>query len=164
MNERARRQDILDARTAELAGRQPLSIEPAGEPVCVVRVGREVCAVPIDRIRAVIDAVPVVPLPGRHPDVRGLCHAQGRFHAVVDLARLAGRSADGAGAPVHFLLLRSTPRVALATERVIGTGQAIDAGADEPGSVRIPGLADVAVRLDLDALLAPLFPKFAFGA
>ncbi|WP_181703959.1 chemotaxis protein CheW [Chthonobacter albigriseus] len=165
MTEDARRRRILDARTAELSGRQPLQTDAPGQGACAVSVGGEVFAIPIDRVRAVIEPMRVVPLPGGHPLVSGLGHAWGRFHAVVELAALLGLSpAERKAGEGHVVILRHEPPVALTVERVLGTGTAVPISPDDPLSVRLPGLADAAALVDLEALLAPLFIPASPGA
>lgn len=54
----------------------------------LVRAGDFVCALPLGSVRRVIRALPVQPLPGAAPELRGLSEFAGEPLPVLDLARL----------------------------------------------------------------------------
>jgi chemotaxis signal transduction protein len=55
----------------------------------LVRAGEYVCALPLAAVRRVLRALPVHPLPGAAPELRGLAEFGGDPLPVLDLARLA---------------------------------------------------------------------------
>jgi chemotaxis signal transduction protein len=63
----------------------------------LVRAGATVCALPLAAVRQVVRALPVHPLPGSAPELRGLAEFGGEPLPVLDLARLV--AAEPAGAP-----------------------------------------------------------------
>jgi chemotaxis signal transduction protein len=65
----------------------------------LVRAGEYVCALPLAAVRRVVRALPLHPLPGSAPELRGLAEFGGDPLPVLDLARLA-RAPQGAN-PVH---------------------------------------------------------------
>lgn len=54
----------------------------------LVRAGELVCALPLGAVRRVVRALPVYPLPGAAPELRGLAEFAGEPMPVLDLARL----------------------------------------------------------------------------
>ncbi len=75
--------------------------EPQGETVrgeathLLVRAGEYVCALPLAAVRRVMRALPLYPLPGAAPELKGLAEFSGDPLPVLDLARLA-RAPQGA--------------------------------------------------------------------
>jgi purine-binding chemotaxis protein CheW len=65
----------------------------------LVRAGEYVCALPLSAVRRVVRALPLHPLPGSAPELRGLAEFGGDPLPVLDLARLA-RAPQGAN-PAH---------------------------------------------------------------
>jgi chemotaxis signal transduction protein len=65
---------------------------PAGAPRrgshLLVRAGDYVCALPLHSVRRVMRALPIQPLPGASPELRGLAEFAGEPLPVLDLARL----------------------------------------------------------------------------
>lgn len=56
----------------------------------LVRAGDYVCALPLAAVRRVVRALPIHPLPGAAPELKGLAEFGGEPLAVLDLARLVG--------------------------------------------------------------------------
>jgi chemotaxis signal transduction protein len=54
----------------------------------LVRAGEYVCALPLASVRRVVRALPLHPLPGAAPELKGLAEFGGEPLAVLDLARL----------------------------------------------------------------------------
>lgn len=54
----------------------------------LVRAGEFVCALPLTSVRRVVRALPLHPLPGAAPELKGLAEFGGEPLAVLDLARL----------------------------------------------------------------------------
>ena len=65
----------------------------------LVRAGDYVCALPLAGVRRVMRALPLHPLPGSAPELKGLAELAGEPLPVLDLARLA-RAPQGAN-PAH---------------------------------------------------------------
>jgi chemotaxis signal transduction protein len=61
----------------------------------LVRAGEYVCALPLGAVRRVLRALPLHPLPGSAPELKGLAELAGDPLPVLDLARLA-RAPQGA--------------------------------------------------------------------
>lgn len=64
----------------------------------LIRAGDRLCALPLERVRRVVRALPIHPLPGARPELLGLAEFAGEPLAVLDLARLIGAT-PGARAP-----------------------------------------------------------------
>ncbi len=56
----------------------------------LVETGDYLCALPVNRIRQVVRALPVHPLPGASPELLGLAEFTGEPIPVLDLGRLVG--------------------------------------------------------------------------
>ncbi|HQT94282.1 MAG: hypothetical protein B7Z68_06935 [Acidobacteria bacterium 21-70-11] len=56
----------------------------------LVETGEYLCALPINRVRQVVRALSVHPLPGASPELLGLAEFTGEPIPVLDLARLVG--------------------------------------------------------------------------
>ncbi len=54
----------------------------------LVRAGEYVCALPLGSVRRVVRALPLHPLPGSAPELKGLAEFGGEPLAVLDLSRL----------------------------------------------------------------------------
>ena len=61
----------------------------------LVRAGEYVCALPLSAVRQVLRSLPLHPLPGSAPELKGLAELAGDPLPVLDLARLA-RAPQGA--------------------------------------------------------------------
>jgi chemotaxis signal transduction protein len=64
----------------------------------LVRAGEYVCALPLAAVQRVLRALPLHPLPGSAPELKGLAEFGGDPLPVLDLARLA-RAPQGANPP-----------------------------------------------------------------
>jgi chemotaxis signal transduction protein len=86
------------AADAAAAGGAPLEMPAAARAEAthlLVRAGEYVCALPLAAVRRVLRALPVHPLPGAAPELKGLAEYAGDPLPVLDLARLA-RAPQGA--------------------------------------------------------------------
>lgn len=82
------------------------------------RVKTRCCALPIDHVVEVMRALPVEPLAGSPPFVRGVAIIRGVPVPVVDAAVLLGA---GDSHPTHFVTVKvDDRRVALAVDAVLG--------------------------------------------
>jgi purine-binding chemotaxis protein CheW len=171
----ARRQRLLDERTALLARRrQPAPLPADVFDVIICNAGRLACALPLDAVEEVLPFRPCVPVPAGPPALIGLYGRTGRAFSVIDLgAAMAGSRRAEMPAGGHFLVLRhAAPRLALWVERADGVGRArpLDAEADQPDAeytaryVRTVDGARVLALVDLDRLLATLVPSPTTGA
>lgn len=79
---------------------------PALQRCLLVQAGDRLCALPLGRVRRVVRALTVRPLPGSAPELLGLAEFGGEPLPVFDLASLVG-AAPGAGAasPVTVVVL-----------------------------------------------------------
>lgn len=79
---------------------------PALQRCLLVQAGDRLCALPLARVRRVVKALAVSPLPGSAPELLGLAEFGGEPLPVLDLASLVG-AAPGAGAalPVTVVVL-----------------------------------------------------------
>jgi chemotaxis signal transduction protein len=76
------------------------------ERCLLVRAGDRLCALPLSRVRRVVRALAVTPLPGAAPELLGLAEFGGEPLPVLDLARLVGALPDPAAAlPVTVVVL-----------------------------------------------------------
>lgn len=112
------------------------------EPRLLVwRAGGRRCAAGADGLEEIVPAGAITPVPGVPAPVMGLANVRGRVVTVVDGRRLVGVVPDTP--PAWLVLARVGARtVALAVDEV------------EDLAARLDGVQ----RLDLDRLLAPLFP------
>ena len=71
-----------------------------------MQAGQQLCAVPLARVRRVVRALPVSPLPGAAPELLGLADPLGNQRHDLDLALLVG-AAPGASAalPVTVVVM-----------------------------------------------------------
>jgi purine-binding chemotaxis protein CheW len=77
--------------------------QKSGELHLLVRAGADLCALPVHRIRRIVRELPVSPLPGAAPELRGLAEFGGEPMPVLDLVRLVG-AAPGAN-PTYPLIV-----------------------------------------------------------
>lgn len=100
-------------------------------------------ALPASRVRELIRAVAVEPLPGAPPIVEGIINVRGEVVPVVDLRRRLGLPAKPAAPADHLILAwAGTQTVALHVDRVIDLMRlAADRFEDLRGIV--PGLRDL---------------------
>jgi chemotaxis signal transduction protein len=76
----------------------------------LVQAGEQECALPLDRVRRVVRALQVHPLPGAAPALLGLAEYGGEPLPVLDLARLLGAPPTGAGATAVTVIVAVGPR------------------------------------------------------
>jgi len=100
------------------------------------------CAAPLDALREVVPAGGITPIPGAPEQVRGLANIRGRVVTVIDGRALVG--APAAAPPPWLVLVR------------VG-GRTLALGVDEVEDLVVDPTD--ARRLDLEGLLAPLFPE-----
>jgi len=126
------------------------------------RAGATRCAAPIERLREVLPALPLTPLPGAPPAVLGVANVRGTLVTVVDCRRLLGES-DRAVPDATVLVDLGGKAVGLAVDSVEDLVEVDDSDLAPPVA---DGSAGWAVRLDdgpparlldLDHLLEPLF-------
>jgi chemotaxis signal transduction protein len=75
----------------------------SGQRCLLVQAGDQECALPLERVRRVVRALPVHPLPGAAPALLGLAEYGGEPLPVLDLARLLA-VAPGGGARVTVIV------------------------------------------------------------
>lgn len=105
----------------------------------LVRAGDQECALPLARVRRVVRALHVHPLPGAAPELLGLAEYGGEPLPVLDLARLIGASPAGAGPAAVTVVVAVGPRgaaelVGLAADAALDIAEAPLAGL--PGADR----------------------------
>jgi purine-binding chemotaxis protein CheW len=91
----------------------------------LVRAGGQECALPLERVRRVVRALRVHPLPGAAPALLGLAEYGGEPLPVLDLARLIAAPEAGQRDPAVTVVVVAGPKEA--TETV---GLAADAALD----------------------------------
>jgi purine-binding chemotaxis protein CheW len=128
----------------------------------VWRAGAARFAAPLEVLREVVPSRAVTPIPGTPAPIRGLANVRGELITVVDGRSLVG--APDSGAPGALVLVRVGRRIVGlqvddAEDLVTVADDAFQSTADQRGwTVRLEGGTMVRV-LDLEALLAPLFPE-----
>lgn len=84
----------------------------------MVRTGAHTCALPLSGVMEIMRPLPVEPLAGAPPMVRGLSVIRGEPVPVLDLATMLG---ENGGSCTRFVTVRAgVRRVALAVELVLG--------------------------------------------
>jgi len=129
----------------------------------LVRAGEYVCALPLHAVRQVLRSLPLHPLPGSAPELRGLAEFAGDPLPVLDLARLA-RAPQGANPtfPVTVVAWAGPPGarelVGLAADAALDVAYlpaaAIVAAAGGPGGPGAPGAGGDGGLIAGDAWLA----------
>jgi chemotaxis signal transduction protein len=130
----------------------------------LVRAGEYVCALPLAAVRRVIRELPLHPLPGSAPELKGLAEFGGDPLPVLDLARLA-RAPQGANPTYPVTVIAwagaagSRELVGLAADAALEVAH-LEAADVVGGDGRLVAgevlLAGVVVRvIDLEALGAP---------
>jgi len=119
------------------------------------------CGAPIQRVARVLPHPPVTAIPDAPPAVLGVSNIEGKLVTVVDCRVLLGEPAPGPGA--ELVLVRvGTRTVGLAVDEVkdivVVADRALLPGRDGREWEADLGGGATATLLDLDALLAPLFP------
>jgi len=80
---------------ADTAAGQSGGVAPADDRYLLVQAGDEKCALPLDRVRRIVRALSVTPLPGASAELKGLAEFGGEPLTVLDFSRLLG-AAPGA--------------------------------------------------------------------
>jgi chemotaxis signal transduction protein len=115
----AARLQVLDRRTAALAGRLADAIVVESRPKIIWCLGESLFGIDPEMVSVVIPYPGCTAVPGRQPAVLGVMSRRGRFYSVIGLRRLMAMAEDVA--PSHLLLLRGpAPYLALAVDRVLG--------------------------------------------
>ncbi|HYC69678.1 MAG TPA: chemotaxis protein CheW [Opitutaceae bacterium] len=92
-----------------------------GSSVLITRTSRCACALPLGHVSEVMRPLPIEPVDGAPPGVRGLAVIRGRVTPVVDLEALFGDGASTRGDRARFVTIRvGDRRVALVVESVRG--------------------------------------------
>jgi purine-binding chemotaxis protein CheW len=111
--------------------------------VLLVRAGGRTCALPIAHVIETMRPLPVAPLSGTPPFVKGVAVIRGGAAPVVDLGAFLGA---GATAASRFVLVRCGARnAALAVESVIGVARF--AGGEARATPLVAGACAGAVEL-----------------
>lgn len=92
------------------------------EHVLVVQSGTWLCAIPLAEVRETMRRLPIRPVAGSPPFVRGLALVRGAYIPVIDLRVLLGQSAENDQNTGHFFVTVQfgDQRAALETDAVIG--------------------------------------------
>jgi purine-binding chemotaxis protein CheW len=175
----ARIEEILDARTRNLAARGSAPEARATRSLLLCRAGREAVALPLEGVAEVFPFRPCTPVPGAPAALVGLTGRGGLLVSVVDLAVALGTppASPAEGGVGHVVVLRRDgPRVGLKVDRVLAVADAVvEAEAEGLGRRAVAGYARAAAEvsdqgsgqesddpgsgfavIDVAALLAPL--------
>jgi purine-binding chemotaxis protein CheW len=116
----------------------------------ICRVGDLLCAVPLAVVGETMRPLPVEPLAGVPPYVRGVAIVRDRPTAVVDATALVG---GHPGSASRFVTLRAGDRpIALAVDAVVGIATIPDSH-PLPGILQSPRLAAVTAAGSMDGTL-----------
>lgn len=90
--------------------------------VLVVRSGTWLCAIPLTEVRETMRRLPIRPVTGSPPFVRGIALVRGSYIPVIDLRILLGESDEHEQNTCHFFVTVQfgDQRAALETDAVIG--------------------------------------------
>lgn len=136
--EKERAVAILDRRTAFLASRAADSVSRATprRSVIVWALGEGLAAVESGHVGAVLPFAGCAQVPTQTAACLGVIGRSGRFYSVIGMRALTGiphsvpgQAAADPGHPAHLLLLRGSPPIALAVDRVLGQFDLADTGA-----------------------------------
>ncbi|AWN54056.1 chemotaxis protein CheW [Methylobacterium sp. 17Sr1-1] len=170
----ARIEEILEARTRNLAARGTAPEARPTRALLVCRAGSETVGLPLESVAEVFPFRPCTPVPGAPAALVGLTGRGGALVSVVDLAMALGAApAAPEGITGHVVTLRRDgPRIGLLVERVLSVAEAVVESVTEPGGLgrrAVAGYARAASQasrpeadgsgfavLDLPSLLAPL--------
>jgi purine-binding chemotaxis protein CheW len=130
----------------------PIQADAAHWLLC--RVGTLLCALPVDQVGLTMRLLPIEPVAGAPPYLRGLAIIRGMPVPVVDVGLVVGGALTQ---PQRLVTMRAAPRtVALAVDEVIGV-MAIAAAAAEPLPALLRGTASETISaigaLDSELLL-----------
>lgn len=154
-----RLEQVFAERARRLASRRARTATPAGEPVLVVRAGKERYALPLTSVVRVMSPSACTPVPAGPRELIGVMSVGGEPRSVLDLGAMLGAPPSSDPGPGRVLLLRVGGReVALRVDDAEGI---VRAPADRPApdanaaSPPVIGLTpDGVMRLDAGALLS----------
>ncbi|SFV04794.1 purine-binding chemotaxis protein CheW [Methylobacterium sp. 174MFSha1.1] len=172
----ARIEEILEARTRNLAARGTAPEARPTRALLVCRAGPETVGLPLESVAEVFPFRPCTPVPGAPAALVGLTGRGGTLVSVVDLAVALGAApAPPEGIAGHVVALRRDgPRIGLRVERVLSVAEAVVESVAETGGLgrrAVAGYARAASQasrpgpdesgsgfavIDLPSLLAPL--------
>jgi len=122
-------------------------------------------ALDIERVREVLTATAVTPVPGADPSIRGILNLRGELITALDVRRRLGRPSAADGGELMFLVVR-TPRepFCLVADREgevadvddlarFEVPETVDRGVRSVSSATLRLDAGVAVLLDVDELV-----------
>src|SRR6185369_8884818 len=93
-----------------------------------------VCALPLPSVRRVMRALPVHPLPGGTPELKGLAEFAGEPLPILDLARLVG-APPGANPPFPVTIVAWAGPPAARESVGLAAEAALEVASVPPGSV-----------------------------
>lgn len=176
----ARIEEILEARTRNLAARGTAPEARPTRTLLVCRAGSETVGLPLESVAEVFPFRPCTPVPGAPTALVGLTGRGGTLVSVVDLAVALGAAPaapEGIAGQItgHVVALRRDgPRIGLKVERVLSVTEAVVESVTETGGLgrrAVTGYARAASQasrpepddsgsgfavIDLPSLLAPL--------
>jgi purine-binding chemotaxis protein CheW len=125
------------------------------------RAGSLRCGAPIEHLAQVLPRQSVTTIPEAAPAVRGVTNVRGALVTVVDGRTLVGEPDDAPGGDL-ILVRRGTGVIGLEVDEVedivgVPDGALVPAASGAAWEARVDDGAPARL-LDLDALLAPLFP------
>jgi purine-binding chemotaxis protein CheW len=121
------------------------SAESELRPSLLFRIAGQLCALPLEHVIETMRPLPVEPVAGAPPAVRGLSIVRGRPVPVIDAARLFDRPS---GLSTRFVTLRAGERVAaLAVDEVLGVRRLAPASLEQ-----LPALLGTAAADALSAI------------
>lgn len=86
---------------------RPILPAVSADRYLLVRCGEDFCVIPLLRVRRIVRDLPVSPLPGANPELKGLAEFGGEPLPVLDLGRLVD-AAPGATPPYSVTVLAWT--------------------------------------------------------
>ena len=129
----------------------------------LVETGEYLCALPINRVRQVVRALPIHPLPGATPELLGLAEFAGEPIPVLDLGRLVGAPTGARPAnPVTVVVWAGPPD----TRELVGLAAdtALEIVEIAPAEVAAAGPGFVGGELALDGRAACVLNLEALGS
>ena len=95
--------------------------DPTGARVLIVAAGARACALPVHHVAETMRPLPVEPVAGTPPYVRGLSVIRGAPVPVIDLPALLDHRASSTSSTGRFVMVKADDRrFALAVDSVIG--------------------------------------------
>lgn len=157
--EKERAAAILDRRTTFLASRETATASRATlrRAVIVWALGDGLAGMDVGQVVGVLPFAGCALVPTQAAACLGVIGRAGRFYSVIDMRALIGtkpafpaEAAADSDRPAHLLLLRGTPAIALAVERVLGRFDLADTGATlDLGGRPVAVMEPAAIRMRL---------------